>query len=59
LAPVVYHPLPSLTTSSDQVCFHCPSDDLFSQFSQQVWQHGNTGKRAPRPFTYENWSQAL
>ncbi|MEA3339388.1 MAG: hypothetical protein U9R15_05425, partial [Chloroflexota bacterium] len=25
-----------------------PSPDLLRQFSQQVWQHGNPGKRAPR-----------
>ena len=32
---------------------------MLSQFSQQVWQHGNPGKRAPRTFSYESWSHAL
>lgn len=36
-----------------------PSPDLLRQFSQQIWQHGNPGKRAPRTFSYEDWSQAL
>jgi AAA+ ATPase superfamily predicted ATPase len=36
-----------------------PSNVLLRQFSQQVWQHGNPGKRAPRTFGYEDWSQAL
>jgi len=38
---------------------HFPSSVLLSQFSQQVWQHGNPGKRAPRTFSYESWSHAL
>ncbi len=36
-----------------------PSPDLLRQFSQQVWQHGNPGKRAPRTFSYADWPQAL
>ncbi len=36
-----------------------PSAVLLRQFSQQVWQHGNPGKRAPRTFSYEDWSQVL
>ena len=38
---------------------HFPSNVLLSQFSQQVWQHDNPGKRAPRTFSYESWSQAF
>jgi hypothetical protein len=38
---------------------HFPSNVLLSQFSQQVWQHGNPGKRAPRTFSYESWPQAF
>ncbi len=38
---------------------HFPSNVLLSQFSQQVWQHGNPGKRAPRTFSYESWSQTF
>jgi len=38
---------------------HFPSSVLLSQFSQQVWQHGNPGKRAPRTFSYESWPQAF
>jgi len=35
------------------------SSVLLRQFSQQVWEHGNPGKRAPRTFSYEDWSQAF
>jgi AAA+ ATPase superfamily predicted ATPase len=38
---------------------HFPSSVLLSQFSQLVWQHGDPGRRAPRTFSYESWSQAL
>lgn len=38
---------------------HFPSVVLLAQFSQQVWQLGNPGKRAPRTFSYENWSHAF
>ncbi len=41
------------------VASHFPSNVLLRQFSQLVWQHGNPGKRAPRTFSYEDWSQAL
>ena len=33
-----------------------PSSLLLQQFSQQVWQHGHPGERAPRTFSYEDWS---
>ncbi|MBM4458106.1 MAG: ATP-binding protein [Chloroflexi bacterium] len=38
---------------------HFSSNVLLSQFSQQVWQHGNPGRRAPRTFSYETWPQAF
>lgn len=38
---------------------HFPSSVLLAQFSQQVWQLGNRGKRAPRTFQYESWSHAF
>jgi uncharacterized protein len=38
---------------------HFPSSVLLAQFSQQVWQLGNPGKRAPRTFSYESWSHAF
>ncbi len=41
------------------VASHFPSNVLLRQFSQLVWQHGNPGKRVPRTFRYEDWSQAL
>jgi len=36
-----------------------PSSLLLQQFSQQIWQHGHPGERAPRTFCYEDWSEAL
>ena len=36
-----------------------PSSLLLQQFSQRVWQHGHPGERAPRTFSYEDWSEAL
>lgn len=41
------------------VASHFPSTVLLAQFSQQIWQFSNPGKRAPRTFSYESWSQAL
>lgn len=41
------------------VASHFPSNVLLRQFSQLVWQHANTGSRAPRTFSYEDWPQAL
>ncbi len=38
---------------------HFPSHILLAQFSQQIWQLDNPGKRAPRSFSYESWSHAL
>lgn len=38
---------------------HFPGAVLLGQFSQQVWQHGNPGKRAPRSFSYDSWSHAF
>lgn len=38
---------------------HFPSTVLLTQFSQQIWQLGNPGKRAPRTFTYESWAHAF
>jgi AAA+ ATPase superfamily predicted ATPase len=32
---------------------------LLQQFSQRVWQHGHPGERAPRTFSYGDWSEAL
>lgn len=41
------------------VASHFPSNVLLRQFSQLVWQHANPGQRAPRTFSYEDWSEAL
>jgi len=41
------------------VASHFPSNVLLRQFSQLVWQHANPGSRAPRTFSYDDWSQAL
>ncbi len=38
---------------------HFPSGVLLVQFSKKVWQHGNPGKRVPRQFSYESWSEAF
>ena len=38
---------------------HFPSAVLLAQFSQQIWQLGNAGKRAPRTFSYESWAHAF
>ena len=38
---------------------HFPSGVLLAQFSKKVWQHGNPGKRVPRQFSYESWSEAF
>ncbi len=38
---------------------HFPSTVLLAEFSRKVWQHGNPGKRVPRQFSYESWSEAL
>ncbi len=41
------------------VASHFPSDILLRQFSGLVWEHANPGSRAPRTFSYEDWSQAF
>jgi hypothetical protein len=38
---------------------HFPSKVLLEQFSKKVWQHGNQGKRVPRQFSYDTWSEAF
>ena len=38
---------------------HFPSGVLLVQFSKQVWRHGNPGKRIPRQFSYESWTEAF
>ena len=38
---------------------HFPAPVLLAEFSRKVWQHGNPGKRVPRQFTYESWSEAF
>jgi uncharacterized protein len=38
---------------------HFPSDILLAQFSAQVWQHGNPGRKAPKNFRYDSWSEAF
>ena len=35
------------------------SNLLLRKFSQRVWQHGHPNERAPRPFSYEDWSEVL
>ena len=36
-----------------------PSSLLLQQFSQRAWQHGHPAERAPRTFSYGDWSEAL
>lgn len=38
---------------------HFPSDTLLAQFSRQVWQHGNPGRKVPMNFRYDSWSEAF
>lgn len=38
---------------------HFPSAVLLSEFSRKVWQHSNPGKRTPKQFSYESWSEAF
>ncbi len=38
---------------------HFPSAVLLTEFSHKVWQHSNPGKRIPKQFSYETWSEAF
>jgi len=41
------------------VASHFPASVLLNEFSAQVWQHGNPGRRPPAAFHYDDWSHAF